>query len=48
MVHELEEYTGIKAPEQLSGLKNKKVRFDSVCEKDPDSMRKVVFDMLGI
>lgn len=48
MVHELEQLTGIKAPAQLAGLKDKAVRFDNVCEKDADSMRAVVFDILGI
>lgn len=48
MVEELEELTHVTAPAQLSGLKDKQVRFTNVCEKDPDSMRKVVFSMLGI
>ncbi|MCD7828633.1 MAG: threonine synthase [Clostridiales bacterium] len=48
MVSQLEEMTGVKAPEQLRNLKDKKVRFSNVCEKDMDSMRSVVFDMLGI
>ena len=48
MLTKLEEMTGVKAPEQLRGLKEKKVRFNNVCGKDTDSMRKVVFDMLKI
>ena len=48
MVTELEELTKVVAPSQLRGLKDKEVRFNNVCEKDPDSMRKVVFNMLGI
>lgn len=48
MLTELEELTKVAAPIQLKGLKEKEVRFTKVCEKDPDSMRSVVFDMLGI
>lgn len=48
MVMQLEEMTGVEAPAQLKGLKDKPLRFNNVCEKDTDSMRKVVFDMLGI
>jgi len=48
MLTQLEEKTGVIAPEQLRGLENKEVRFNNVCEKDADSMRKVCFDMLGI
>ena len=48
MVKELEELTNVPAPAQLSGLKDKEIRFTNVCEKDSDSMRKVVFNMLGI
>ncbi len=48
MLTQLEERTKVMAPEQLRGLKDKEVRFNNVCEKDADSMRKVVFDMLGI
>ena len=48
MLADLETKTGVNAPEQLRGLENKEVRFNNVCDKDADSMRKVVFDMLGI
>ena len=48
MLADLESKTGVNAPEQLRGLENKEVRFNNVCDKDADSMRKVVFDMLGI
>ena len=48
MLADLETKTGVNAPEQLRGLENKDVRFNNVCDKDADSMRKVVFDMLGI
>ncbi len=48
MLTQLEELTKVNAPEQLRSLKDKEVRFNNVCEKDADSMRKVVFDMLGI
>ena len=48
MLADLEAKTGVNAPEQLRGLENKEVRFSNVCDKDADSMRKVVFDMLGI
>lgn len=48
MLTQLEELTNVKAPEQLRNLKDKEVRFTGVCEKDTDSMRKVVFNMLGI
>ncbi len=48
MVSELENMTGVKAPEQIRNLKDKEVRFSDVCEKDTASMRKVVFDMLNI
>ena len=48
MVTQLEEMTGVEAPKQLKGLKDKEVRFNNLCEKDTDSMRQVVFDMLGI
>lgn len=42
----LEELCSLKAPEQLSALKGKEVRFDKVASKE--DMAKVVFDMLGI
>lgn len=45
-VNALEELTGLKAPEQLSSLKGKSVRFDKVAAKE--EMAQVVFDMLGI
>lgn len=48
LLTKLEEKTGVSAPAQLKGLKDKAERFNKVCEKDVDSMRKVVFDMLGI
>lgn len=48
MVAQLEDMTKVAAPIQLKGLKDKEVRFNNVCDKDIDSMRKVVFDMLGI
>lgn len=38
--------TGIKAPESLSSLKNKPVRFDKVIDKT--EMAQAVFEMLGI
>lgn len=48
MLKELETKTGVESPKQLRGLKDKAVRFNNVCDKDIDSMRKVVFNMLGI
>ncbi len=48
MVEKLEKLTGVSAPEQLRSLKDKEVRFKNCCEKTTDSMRKVVFEMLGI
>ena len=45
---ELEKLTGIKAPTQLSSLKDKPIRFNINCGNDIDSMRKVVFGMLKI
>ena len=48
MLTQLEDLTKVNAPEQLRSLKDKEVRFRNVCNKDADSMRKVIFDMLGI
>ncbi len=45
-VKALELMSGLKAPEQLSELKNKEVRFTKVAEKS--DMASVVFDMLGL
>lgn len=42
----LENISSLKAPEQLSALKGKEVRFTKVADKE--DMAKVVFDMLGI
>lgn len=46
MVHELEEKTGVPAPEQLRSLKGKTPRFTDVCNKE--DMCKQVYAMLGI
>ncbi len=46
MVHELEEKTGVPAPEQLRSLKGKTPRFTDVCKKE--DMCKQVYAMLGI
>lgn len=46
MVERLAEVTGLSCPEQLAGLKNKTVRFNSCCPKE--EMTKAVFDMLGV
>lgn len=46
MVNKLAEVTGLSCPEQLSGLRNKPVRFSSCCSKA--GMEQTVFDMLGI
>lgn len=48
MVAQLEDMTKVEAPVQLKGLRDKKVRFNNVCDKDIESMRNVVFDILGI
>ncbi len=45
-VRALEEISGLTAPQQLSALKGKAVRFTKVTSKD--DMASVVFDMLGI
>ena len=42
----LEALSGLTAPAQLASLKGKKVRFETVTEKE--NMKQVVFDMLGI
>lgn len=46
MLAELEAFTGCKAPAQLSSLKDKAVRFDTVCNKE--EMTDIVLSMLGI
>ncbi|MCL2514147.1 MAG: threonine synthase [Oscillospiraceae bacterium] len=46
MASELEGLTKIKAPEQLTGLKNKNERFNITCEKD--SMNKELLKILGL
>ena len=48
MVERLAEVTGKECPAPLANLRNKAVRFTNCCEKDSDSMKKVIFDMLGI
>ncbi len=48
MVERLAEVTGKECPAPLANLRNKEVRFTSVCKKDIPSMEKVIFDMLGI
>ena len=48
MVERLAEVTGKECPAPLANLRNKTVRFTNCCEKDSDSMKKVIFDMLGI
>ena len=48
MVERLAEVTGKECPAPLANLRDKKVRFTSVCKKDIPSMEKVIFDMLGI
>lgn len=45
-LYELERISNIKAPKQLSELKNKPVRFEKVADKE--DMASVVFEMLGI
>ena len=42
------EFDKYNAGATLRSLKDKEVRFSNVCNKDADSMRKVIFDMLGI
>ncbi len=48
MVERLAEVTGKECPAPLANLRNKAVRFTNCCEKDSDSMKKVIFDMLNI
>ncbi len=48
MVERLAEVTGKECPAPLANLRNKEVRFTNCCEKDSDSMKKVIFDMLNI
>ncbi|MBQ8945071.1 MAG: threonine synthase [Clostridia bacterium] len=48
MVERLAQVTGKACPAPLANLRNKKVRFANCCEKDINSMKKVIFDMLNI
>lgn len=48
MVEHLARVTGKECPKQLANLRDKEVRFNGCCNKDSDSMQKVIFDMLGI
>ncbi|MBR4767313.1 MAG: threonine synthase, partial [Clostridia bacterium] len=48
MVERLAEVTGKECPAPLANLRNKAVRFTNCCEKDSDSMKRVIFDMLSI
>ncbi len=46
MVEELNAKTGADIPESLKALKNKKIRFDNVCDKE--NMSKMVFGLLDL
>jgi len=46
MTEALAAHTGTKAPAQLLGLKEKEIRFDTVCETD--DMESQVYSMLGL
>lgn len=46
MIDALQEKTGTEMPKPLVGLRNKEVRFDTVCEIP--EMEQMVYDMLGV
>ena len=48
MLEKLERITGVQAPAQLAGLRDKTDRFDGVCERSVDAMRGVIERSLGI
>ena len=48
MLEKLEAITGIAAPAQLAGLRDKAIRFEGVCERNVDDMRAVIQRSLGL